>query len=453
LSAPSSGRPRIVYSVGQLLGGVSALLEDRVGRVWVSGEIGNLFRAGSGHVYFSLRDEDGAQLRVALFRQSALQLEFDLENGLEVLAHGDVSVYAARGELQLVAKRVEPKGVGALQLALEQLRRRLEAEGLFAAERKRPLPTWPRAIGIVTSAQGAALHDVIQVTARRCPSIPLLISATRVQGEGAELEIAAAIERLSERSDVDVVLLVRGGGSFEDLYAFQREVVVRAIVACRHPVVSGIGHETDFSLADAAADATAPTPSAAAALVTPDGQALARELRARFDALAAAARQQTAGEREWLGSLARALQRASPSLRLAAQAARLASAGRRLGRWPARALHAAASDQGSLSKRLVRAAPLLGPRLSQLEWSAQRLAGALRRRLARAEAQLAGVCGALDALSPLAVLGRGYALVRRESDGLVVREASHAPPGERLRVRVARAEIVATSVASRVLPD
>ena len=309
-------RRRRIYPVAELLSGVAELLEDRVGRVWVAGEISNLHRAASGHCYFTLEDDTG-RIRAALFRSAAARVAFELADGLEVLAYADVTLYQARGDLQLVVRQLEPRGRGALQLAFEQLRRRLQAEGLFDADRKQPVPRFPRCVGVVTSATGAAVRDVIQVAGRRCPATPLLIAPTRVQGEGAAEEIAAALDVIARRPEVDVVLLVRGGGSLEDLRAFNTETVARAIARCPLPVVAGVGHETDFSIADWVADMRAPTPSAAAAQVLPDRAVLAAQLRRDHRRLAAAASGQlarlvarVARERDALRGLLRTLEHA-----------------------------------------------------------------------------------------------------------------------------------------------
>ncbi len=371
-----------------------------MGRIWVLGEISNLHRARSGHVYFSLKDEVG-QVRAVLFRGSARRIPFELEEGSEVVVHADLSIYEARGDLQLIVRQVEPRGLGALQLAFEQLRRRLESEGLFDAERKRALPAHPRRIGVVTSATGAALHDVIEVTGQRFPGTPLLISPTRVQGEGSEQEIAAALDRVTSSpacEDVDLVLLVRGGGSLEDLSSFNSETVARAIARCPVPVIAGVGHEVDVTIADLVADARAATPSAAAMLALPERHGLrlqlARDWRRLQKALQTSlrtARQQLARERDALRVLA-------PSARLAAQRARLRSA----------------------TRALVRE---LG-------------AGVERRRARRA-----ALAGRLESLSPLAVLARGYALVQRARDGAIVRREREVIVGERLQIRLADGRI------------
>jgi exodeoxyribonuclease VII large subunit len=397
-----------VYTVADVLRGVKTLLEERVGRLWVTGEVSDLRRPASGHLYFRLKG-DGGQLRAVLFRSAARGMAFDPEEGLEVLAYGEVAVYEPRGDLQLIVRRLEPRGLGALQLAFEQLRRRLEAEGLFDPARKRPLPPVPARIGIVTSLSGAALRDVIEVTGRRFPATPLLIAPTRVQGPGAEDEVAAALDALGASGGVDVILLVRGGGSLEDLQPFNTEAVARAIARAPVPVVSGVGHEVDVTIADLAADVRAPTPSAAAERSLPDRAALAGTLardRHRLER-AAAARVERLGLR--LEHLREALRAHAPTARLEAQRARFRSAVGRLDR-------------------------------------------AVAARLAVARSRLAAAAGRLEALSPLAVLARGYGLVRRARDGVIVRRADQVAVGDPLAIRVAEAEVAATVAAARPLP-
>jgi len=403
-SAQQDSVVRRVFGVSELVSELKSWLEDDFGRVWVVGEISNLRRAGSGHSYFTLKDDE-AQIRAALFRGVAQRLVFDPEDGLEVVVYGDLTVYPPRGDLQIIVRSLEPRGQGALQLAFEQLRARLEAEGLFAPELKRPLPGFPRRVGVVTSPTGAAIRDVIQVTGRCFPSIPLLVAPTRVQGEGAEEEIAAALELVAGRG-VDVILLVRGGGSLEDLLAFNTERVARAIRGCPVPVVSGVGHEVDVTIADLVADARAPTPSAAAALALPDRRAQEERLdrcRRRLRLAALGVVERAAGR---LGRGRESLRAHAPSARVLAQQLRIQAA-----------------------------------------------LGALRRgveaNLAGGAARLAALSARLDALSPLAVLSRGYALVYREPEGTIVRRAREVAEGDALRLRVAEGEIDATVSAVR----
>ena len=391
--------PRVLR-VGELVAELGAILADQVGRVWVVGEVSNLRRAGSGHFYFTLKDDE-SQIRAVLFRGDAARLPFEPEDGLEVLAFGEVALYGARGDLQLVVRQLEPRGRGALRLAFEQLRVRLEREGLFDPARKRSLPRFPRAIGVVTSPHGAAVRDVIEVTGARFPAIPILIAAARVQGEAADLELVQALQVLASRPHVDVILLVRGGGSLEDLWSFNSEVLARAIARCPVPVVAGVGHETDVTIADWVADARAPTPSAAAALVAPDGPALRARLARDRGRLRAAMAARLARSAARADAARRALHRGSPMARLAARRERLARESRRL-------------------------------------------RAAMSRRLERARSGLSLAAGRLDSLSPLAVLARGYAIACRAEDGHIVRDPGEVVRGDELAVRVAGGEIRAT---------
>lgn len=387
---------RSVLSVGQLIAGLSGLIQQHVGRVWVVGEISNLHNARSGHTYFTLKDEDG-QLRAALFRGNAARVRFELEEGLEVVAEAEVSIYAARGDLQLIVRTLEPRGVGALQLAFEQLRRRLDAAGLFAQERKRSIPTHPRRIGVVTSPTSAAVRDVLKIAGRRFPAIPILISPTRVQGDEAPAEIAAAIGRLA-KSDVDVILLVRGGGSLEDLWAFNSEIVAKAIAASPKPIVSGVGHETDTTIADLVADVRAATPSAAAMLAVPDRIALMHLVNRDVRRLVTSIQRRIEARSDRVARLRAVLRARSPQVRVA---------------------------------------------LARTRETSARVAGesAIRLRMDLARRRLSEAAARLDALSPLAVLGRGYALVRRDSDGRIVRSARDVSLGDRLELRLASGQI------------
>jgi exodeoxyribonuclease VII large subunit len=389
-----------VLSVSALTRGVKARLEGDYPDVWVEGQLTN-FRGvnASGHRYFSLKDE-GARLDAVLFKFAAARaLAFELEEGQQLLAHGRVSVYEPRGNYQLVCDRLELKGVGALQVAFEQLKRKLQAEGLFEQDRKRALPAFPRRVAVITSPSGAVIQDILNVTARRCPWLPLVLVPVKVQGEGAKEEIAEALRAVGEgrAGDVDLVVLARGGGSLEDLWAFNEELVARAIAACPVPVISAVGHETDTSIADFVADRRAPTPSAAAEILCPSAQ----ELGARIGAL--------------LSSLRRGL------------AQSLDSAGQRL---------------EGLRHRLARSSPRF--RLEQgaqrLDEMRQRLAAALRRlRQAREEA-LRSCAARLHALSPLAILGRGYAAVF-DAQGRLLRRAASAAPGDALRILLGSGEL------------
>ncbi|MAI79143.1 MAG: exodeoxyribonuclease VII large subunit [Deltaproteobacteria bacterium] len=394
-SAASSRRR--IHSVSDLIGGLNALLEDRVGRIWVMGEISGLSRPSSGHIYFTLGDER-TRIRAAFFRGAAARVPFELKDGLEVVVYADVSIYDQRGELQLVVRKLEPRGQGSLQLAFEQLKEKLTAEGLFDVERKREVPTFPARVGVVTSATSAAVRDVFKVSGQRFPSMRLLLSPTRVQGEGAEHEIAAALDSVSRQPEVDVVLLVRGGGSLEDLWCFNTEVMVRAVSRCPVPVITGVGHETDLTLVDLAADVRAPTPSAAAARVLPDRDHLSHLVTQSSRRLLAGIRQQMRDRHEQWSRERDVLYRLAPSVRLAAQRRRTEAA----------------------QRALIQA-------------------GLHQSRLRRAE--LTRHVGLLDSLSPLAVLARGYALVQRDEGDQIVRKETDVSPGERISIRLSEGQI------------
>ena len=261
--------PKKVFTVGEITRNIRFTLEDKFSSVWVEGEISNFIHHGSGHMYFSLKDAE-AGLQAVMFRQENARMRFKPENGMRVVCRGRVSVYPARGQYQLVCEAMEPKGVGDLQIAFEQLKKKLAAEGLFDEGRKRPVPHLPRCVGIVTSLTGAVIRDMLHVTARRFPGAHFLIAPAKVQGEGAKEEIVQALRDLDASGLVDVIVLARGGGSLEDLWAFNEEIVARAIAASGTPVVSAIGHEVDYTIADFVADLRAPTPSAAAEVLFPE---------------------------------------------------------------------------------------------------------------------------------------------------------------------------------------
>ncbi len=359
-----------LWTVSALTSQVRALLEGEFAEVGLRGEVSNLARPRSGHVYFSLKDES-AQIRAVLWKSDARRLVFDLEDGLAVRAWGGLTVYEPRGEYQLVVRRMEPEGIGALELAFRQVVARLAAEGLFDPGRKRPLPRFPARIVVVASPTGAAVRDVIHVVGRRWPPAEILVAPARVQGEGAAREIVEALALANRVAGADLVILARGGGSLEDLWAFNEEPVARAIAASRLPVVSAVGHEVDVTVADMVADLRAPTPSVAGELCVPD----VREVSSLLDV-----------------------------------------ARDRMGRALLAHTHDARASLDALADRARRA---FGADLDRR-----------RRDLARLAAQL-------DALSPLAVLARGYSLTQRLDGGDVVRAWSDAPPGTRVRTRLA----------------
>jgi len=426
---------RVVCTVSELAMRIKAQLEDQFPAVWVEGEISNLRTPSSGHAYFTLKD-DGAQLRCVLFRGRGRRVAFQPEDGMQVLAFGGLDVYIARGEYQLVVELLEPKGVGALQLAFEQLKRRLEAEGLFDAARKRPLPSFPRTIGIVTSPTGAAVRDMLHVIGRRFADLRILITPVRVQGEEAPGEIVRALRDLQEVAELDVVIVGRGGGSIEDLWAFNDERVARAIAACRVPVISAVGHETDFTIADFVADLRAPTPSAAAELVVQEKLQVARALVDLYESLKEAISGRLARERERVESLAkrRVLTDAARALRdlhrrLDDLTARLSLGVRGSQRQVAHRLSLARNALRSLNPvaRIANGTALL----SQLRG---RLASAAVHSVKASRHRFDAAVGQLDSLSPLAVLGRGYSLTRLRPSGAIVRIAAQTRPGDAVEI-------------------
>jgi len=406
--------------VSLLVSSARLLIERHLGLVWVSGEISNFMRAASGHCYFNLKDAQ-AQVRCVMFRQKAQFVGFPLRDGLAVEVRATPSIYEARGEFQLNADTIRLAGVGALYEQFERLKAKLEAAGWFAAERKRPLPAWPRAVGIVTSPRAAALRDILTTLARRWPHVRVILYPTAVQGTGAASEIAAAIATANARAEVDVLIVGRGGGSIEDLWSFNEEVVAKALYASRLPTISGVGHETDFTISDFVADVRAPTPTAAATLVVPDRAAVAAQVAALAARLARAVRQGQEARAQRLDQATRRL--VHPAQRIAAQRERTVTLARRLQRaWQVDALARTAQTR-SLKARLWRELRAPIPAHARLQvllaaWS--RLA---RLRIARARDRVAALDQNLAHLNPQGVLDRGYALVR-DAQGRVVQRAA-----------------------------
>jgi exodeoxyribonuclease VII large subunit len=383
-----------VLSVTDLATRIQDILEADFDEVWVAGEISSLRIPSSGHLYFTLKDER-SQLKAVMFRGYAGLLRFRPEDGLEVVIRGKVSVYTARGDLQLYATLMEPRGLGAQQLALEQLKAALAAEGLFAPERKRPLPFFPRCIGVVTALGGAAIHDILTILYQRCPYLRVIIRPTKVQGAGAGIEIAAGVRDLNDHGEVEVIIVGRGGGSREDLSAFNEEVVARAIATSAVPVVAAVGHEIDLSIADLVADRRAPTPTAAAEMVVPRWE----DLRAQVET----------GERALVTAMYRLV---------------LAHRG------------TVAHLQKRLQSPQRRAAALR----DHLRISATRLRVAFQRQEERVRGRFQELAARLHGLSPLAVLGRGYSLARTLPEGKVVTNAEMLSPGDHLRLTFAKGE-------------
>jgi exodeoxyribonuclease VII large subunit len=427
---------RRIWPVRDLVGRVRELVEERFGDVWVEGEISNFRPAPSGHIYFTLKDAD-AQLPVVLFRRQAVLLRFRPEDGLHVLVRGRVSVYDQRGQMQLVAETMEPVGAGSLQLAFEQLKEKLKSEGLFEAERKRPLPSFPRTVGIITSPTGAVIRDFLNIVGRRHSGLSVLLCAASVQGDSAAGEVVAALECLNASGMVDVIVLARGGGSLEDLAAFNSERVARAIAASKLPVVSAIGHETDFTIADFVADLRAPTPSAAAELITEAQHRIAERMASLSTRLGRAAHFQMLQAQQKLNRV-----RASRAeARMAAILHRLeqrldddSQALEDLLSSRLRRLHRQVDDLGAAVLRHDPRQRLAHAR-QHFAAGGTRLDRAMERMLHEEKTRLHALDARLHSLSPLAVLDRGYALVLDEQ-GALVRSAQRVVPGERVFTRL-----------------
>ncbi|MCB1746975.1 MAG: exodeoxyribonuclease VII large subunit [Gammaproteobacteria bacterium] len=425
-----------IYSVSRLTEAARATLEQGLGRLWVEGEISNLARPPSGHLYFTLKDAT-AQVRCAMFRNRSSGLRCRPENGLSVLAHGLVSLYPARGDFQLIVDSLEAAGDGLLALRFEELKRKLDAEGLFDAAHKRPLPDWPRAIGIVTSPSGAAVRDIIHVLARRCPSIPVIVYPTLVQGEGAARDIVRAIETANARAECDVLIIGRGGGSLEDLWSFNEEAVARAIHASQIPTVSAVGHEVDVTIADLVADLRAPTPSAAAEVVSPDALAAVRRARDLERRLRNAITRHLADQAREIGHLGRRL--VSPQRRLELNFQRVDELSQRLQQATRTLLALRGGHLGTLASRLGATSPAARLRLlsRELVHHERRLEGAMRESLAERARRLERVHDMLQALGPAATLERGYAIVSTP-DGAIVRDATTLAAADEVDARLAR---------------
>lgn len=438
---PEYGRAREVYTVSRLNREVRDILELSFPLLWVEGEVSNLSRPASGHWYFSLKDE-ATQVRCAMFRQSNRYLSFAPENGMHVIVRARVSLYEGRGEFQLVVEHMEEAGDGALRRAFEALLRRLQQEGLFTPERKRPLPSLPRCLGVITSPTGAAIRDILTVLGRRFPAIPVLIYPVPVQGSGAAERIAHAVQLASRRRECDVLILARGGGSLEDLQAFNTEVVARALYECSIPVITGIGHEIDFTVADFAADCRAPTPSAAAERVSPDQAEWQQRLADTEARLIAHTVRHLGRKREQLLWLDKRLQHPGRTLLNLSQ--RLDELERRLHRAAHSLLLRKRARLVELAAQVRRHTPL--PRLREHQAHHQhlslRLTQAMHVRLERAGQRLAGLARSLEAVSPLSTLGRGYAIVERLPDRTVVYSADQVSLGDQVEARLSRGRLV-----------
>lgn len=434
---------RRIWRVADLVSAVRTTVERGYTDVWVEGEISNFRPAESGHLYFTLKDGE-AQIRIVMFRSQARLLRFRPEDGMQIIARGRVTIYDARGELQLSAEFLEPVGAGALQLAFEQLKNKLGKEGLFDPSRRKPIPQLPKRIGIVTSPRGAALHDMLNILGRRHENVSILIYPAQVQGEAAPTEVASGVRYFNRSKTVDVIVIARGGGSIEDLAAFNDEGLARVIASSHVPVISAIGHETDFTICDFVADLRAPTPSAAAELVIESKHRLSEHLAHLQQRLGRATRYQLSLARNQLTELAQhgAFARIEDLL------------GRRTQRLDELIFRLGSGFRGSLrdyQRRLEIAAARvrhfdfrrsLAATRTQLNSETEALVRAMQVRVTEHRAQLNQILGKLEALSPVQILGRGYALVF-DTEGKLVKDAAQIKAGQQIRAQLAKGSLTA----------
>jgi len=436
-------KERRVLTVSALTALVRGVLEENFDQVWVEGEISNLACPQSGHCYFTLKDA-GAQIRCVMFRGAFRSLKFTPKDGMRVLTRGRLTLFEPRGEYQLVVDSLEPQGIGGLQLAFIQLKERLAKEGLFSELHKKEIPKLPRRIGVVTSPTGAAIRDILTVLSRRFANVELLISPVRVQGEGAAGEIASAIDDLNRVGNIDVMIVGRGGGSLEDLWAFNEEVVARAIYRSTVPVISAVGHEVDFTIADFVSDLRAATPSAAAELVVRSKKELTAELDALTHRLDLSQMRRLERSRALVTALGRAV--ADPSRILGHLAQRVDSLDARLVRETGLLLDRTAERIVSLSAGLARQSPALTLKRGseRLKTLSLRMDHAMVRRLACAAESVGLASGTLNAVSPLATLSRGYSIARKLPERSVVRHSRQVAPGDRLELSFASGSALCT---------
>jgi exodeoxyribonuclease VII large subunit len=442
---PRTGRD--VYTVARLNREVRGLLEAGLPSLWIEGELSNFSRPASGHWYFTLKDE-AAQVRCVMFRQRNQAIRFAVQDGMQALLRARVGLYEPRGEFQLIVDHLEEAGEGVLRRRFEALKLALAAEGLFDAARKRAPPRLPRRIGVVTSPSGAALRDVLQVLRRRFPAIPVLIYPVPVQGASAAREIAETLALADRRAEVDVLLLVRGGGSLEDLWAFNDESLARAIDRLTLPLISGIGHEVDFTIADFVADVRAPTPSAAAELAVPDAAAMLAELAATARRLGFAAVRAQQLRRERLARTWRRLWVQHPSQTLAQRAQRIDELQGRLTAAMRRGLGMRVQRLATARAEFAGASPAtrVATLLQRAGHAGLRLLPAARNRLAVHGGRLEAAARALNAISPLATLARGYAIVTLAADGTIVHDPGQAPRGTEIDALLSRGRLRARVV-------
>lgn len=427
-----------IYTVSQLNRSVRDLLEEGFPALWVEGEISNCKRPSSGHLYFSLKDEN-AQVRCAMFRNRQIGLGFVPKDGIHVLAKAQISLYEERGDYQLIIEYLEETGAGKLRRAFEQLKQRLANEGLFDAQHKKSLPTFPKQIGVITSATGAAIRDILTVLKRRLRNIPVIIYPTPVQGAEAAPQIAAAIQIANQRKECDVLMVARGGGSLEDLWPFNEEIVARAIYASEIPIVSGVGHEIDFTISDFVADQRAPTPSAAAALVTPDGRELLQNINLLMQRLHRAISNELRHHQQTITNLKKLLQH--PGRKLQDQAQQLDYLERNLIKATFHLLHLQQTKLDHTYAKLERYQPqqLLTLLTEKQKNLTQRMQVAMQNNLNAAQNKFVNICRALDTISPLNTLQRGYAIVSKNEN--ILRNSQEVNVGDKVTAQLAKGQL------------
>lgn len=446
----SSPAANHVLTVSELTGLIRSSIESGFPDLFLEGEISNLRTPGSGHIYCTLKDQS-SQIRAVLFRSSAIRVRFTLQEGMQVVVRGRVTVYEPRGEYQIVIESVEPKGIGALQLAFEQLKQKLAAEGLFDEKRKKPLPTFPQTVGLVTSLTGAAIHDILTVLQRRWPVLHILIAPVQVQGEGAGAQIADALTSLNEQGAADVIIVGRGGGSMEDLWSFNEEIVVRAIVASRIPVVSAVGHEIDLTLADFAADHRAPTPSAAAEMVVPVLTDVLDRLSEMTNRIGQVMARYCVAEQRRLDSNIRGL--AQIRFRIQEESQRTDEMIVHLKTLLRRQLVEGWERVRERQRELAGLNPVLivKSNLTMIRQFVKRLERQISVLTEGRRMQIESAMAQLNSLSPLAILGRGYSILTKVQDGTLLRRALDVRVGDDIVARLSEGQLKCT--VKRVLPD
>jgi exodeoxyribonuclease VII large subunit len=432
---------RYILTVSELTQEIKEILEDKFPEVWVEGEISNLRIPPSGHFYFTLKD-DTSQIRAVLFKMQARSLRFVAEDGLHVVCRGRVSLYEKRGDYQLILQSMEPKGIGALQLAFLQLKEKLEKEGLFDPARKKPIPMVPQKMGVVTSPTGAVIRDILHILKRRFENLHILLYPVRVQGEGASDEIAEAVKYFNQKTDVDVIIVGRGGGSLEDLWAYNEEAVARAIYHSKIPIISAVGHETDYTISDFVADLRAPTPSAAAELVVRDKREIKNVLNYLRGRLENEVLQMLQEYRTHLSHLVRIFR--EPEKKVEEYFLRMDDLVSRLRLLASWILKRKREKQLHLSQNLLLRNPM--ERLKNLRYlisdDRKRMGQYVKHAMEVRRHRVAGTLGKLDSLSPLSILQRGYSITRQVPSLQILRDATHVKEGDRVEVKLFRGKLL-----------